>query len=319
MFTKLDIEIADLLCCALCHGSIRINDIKHFICADCGTVYPFVGTSDKEKNEYIYDFRLNRPPYCIPEGIKKWAAVQHEYERYREQVVNADELNRYLDEIDSVREIYEHEFHITGSVLDVGGHQGRLRHYLSEHEVPLYLSVDPYITIFENIQCRPNLLNAYSCLNKPCNFLACYAENLPIVSNTFDWVHMRSVLDHFYDPYLAVKEAYRVLKADGTLLIGLTVHGGKSSLTINNDLVRRSAAVHLKIQRTFKQEGMIGLINALKRKLKGTEKENDDHMFHWNYDDLINLLQVAGFIIVKEHWQKEPFSMCIYFYFGKSK
>jgi ubiquinone/menaquinone biosynthesis C-methylase UbiE len=34
---------------------------------------------------------------------------------------------------------------------------------------------------------------------------------------------MRSVVDHFADPYLALKEAYRVLKPNGRLMIGLSI------------------------------------------------------------------------------------------------
>ena len=39
---------------------------------------------------------------------------------------------------------------------------------------------------------------------------------------------MRSVLDHFHSPDLALFEAARVLKRNGKLVIGLYVDGGKS-------------------------------------------------------------------------------------------
>ena len=131
---------------------------------------------------------------------------------------------------------------------------------------------------------------------------------------------MRSVLDHFYDPYLALKEAYRVLKIDGTLLIGLTVRGGYSSLRINNKQENNVEFVSVisKIRRKFKKEGLIELIRVAIKSLmreKKNDKENnitDDHMFYWTYKDLIDLLRTTGFKIVKEHWQKPPFTMCIY-------
>ena len=69
-------------------------------------------------------------------------------------------------------------------------------------------------------------MKAYPCLIEPCNFLLAQAERLPFKNNSFDWVHMRSVLDHLEDPYVALKEAYRVLEPGGSLLIGLTVSGG---------------------------------------------------------------------------------------------
>ena len=319
MYVALDREITDILCCPLCKGRLDLRD-REFVCQDCATSYPRRRVAQGEAKEEVLDFRIDRPSYCVPGGLDRWSGVQKEYEAYHRRQRSRDNLKRYLDEIDSVQEIYTEEFRIEGRVLDVGGHQGRLRHFLSEDDVPLYISVDPYLEVFQNIVFQPNLFKAYPCLSKPCNFLACHAENLPFVARTFDWVHMRSVLDHFQDPYLALKEAYRVLKAGGSLLIGLTVRGGKSPLRTDNGLSvgSRSFPPIFRIAARIRREGFKGLTRGVLARVRRTgtsaeyQKTVDDHMFRWNYEDLVNLLDITSFEIVKEHWQKLPFTMCVY-------
>jgi SAM-dependent methyltransferase len=229
-----------------------------------------------------------------------------------------DRFKEYVDEIDSVSEIYKKEFDLNGRVLDVGGGQGRLRHFLNDKGVLLYISVDPYLDVFMDLGTRPNLLKAYPCLSQPCNFIGCHAEHLPFRSETFDWVHMRSVLDHFQDPYLSLKEAYRVLAADGTLLIGSTVYGGKSLLKKRDDVHDSSPSMVSRIKRKVQREGLDGLFRAMINRMSKNKKisadpiETDDHMFRWRYDDLVSLLSITGFDIAKEHWQKPPYDTCVY-------
>lgn len=304
MFIKLGNDIINILCCPLCKGTFEIVG-NNFICKDCRTKYHKNTLLLGKHKEYVFDFRIHRPVYCISDTIGKWIDVQEGYKKFRSNHKSIDSLTMYLDEIDCVKEIYNYEFNIKGKVLDVGGGQGRLRYFLKDKDVPLYVDIDPYLEIFQDLEFQPNLLKAYPCLLKPCNFLSGYAENLPFKKNSFDWVHMRSVLDHFYDPYLALKEAYRVLETDGTLLIGLTVHGGQSYI---------STSIISKVKRIFRYEGSIGLVRAVIRKImkERGKKIPKDHMFHWEYEDLIDLMQTTGFKITKEYWQKPPFTMCVY-------
>lgn len=286
MFIKLDDDVIDILCCPLCKGTINMIGEK-FVCKDCGTEYPKYSVIVGKHKEYVSDFRIHRPDYCIPDTVRKWIDTQEEYKKVHIKRKSIDDLTVYLDEIESVEEIYKEEFSIKGKVLDVGGGQGRLRYFFRNKDISLYISIDPYLEVFQNLESQPNLLKAYPCLRKPCNFLSGYAENLPFAKNTFDWIHMRSVLDHFYDPCLALKEAYRVLKANGTLIIGLTISGGQSSLKTNNNHDNNSQFISIisKIKRKFKQEGLISLARVAKsRVMREREKERetkitDDHMF----------------------------------------
>jgi len=286
------------------------------VCKDCGTEYHKRRVVQGRHTEPVFDLRIHRPAYCIPPILARWADLHEEYKKYHKERRSVDDLTVYLDEIDSVKEIYTQEFSIEGKVLDVGGGEGRLRHFLKDKDVPLYVSVDPYLEIFQNLEFQPNLLKAYPCLRKPCNFLSCYSENLPFNKNTFDWIHMRSVLDHFQDPYLALKEAYRVLKSNGTLLIGLSIRSRESSLKTDDihDNPSRPVSLISKVRRKFTQTGLTSLAReAIRRVMKKGERNiPDDHMFRWTYGDLIDFIRITGFNVVKEHWQKPPFTMCIY-------
>jgi ubiquinone/menaquinone biosynthesis C-methylase UbiE len=119
---------------------------------------------------------------------------------------------------------------------------------------------------------------------EPVNFVCCDAEFLPFRSAFFQTVHMRSVIDHFLSPELALNEAYRVLRTDGALIVGLFVHGGKRGKpdikSIAKELVRET------------------LIAA------GIKRFKDYHVWHPTYKELTDLISDCGFKIEKVHWQK---------------
>jgi SAM-dependent methyltransferase len=302
MYITLEQSVIKLLCCPLCKG--KLSNIRgEFICGDCSTIFPSKTVSLGNHEENVYDFRIIHPPYCIPDHLKKWQEVQDEYIKCCEDLSKKDDLESYLGEIDSVKEIYTKEFNISGSVLDVGGHQGRLRHYLLDGELNIYVSLDPLLDVFDNIQSQKNLLIAYPCLSDPCNFLAGYAENLPFMSSSFDWVHMRSVIDHFVDPLLALKEAFRVLKPGGRIMIGLAI--------IENIPYTSKAA---KIASLIKDKGILAAIALINSRILNILKyrKTDDHNIRLSYSQLLDLLAISGFTIEKIHWQKPPYGFCVY-------
>ncbi len=300
MYVKLDQEIINILRCALCKGLLGAFK-ETFVCNDCAMVYE----ARVIDGQNIFDFRILRPGYCMPGGLSAWADVQKGWEEcYFERYSKSDDMGQYEREINGVKEIYTQQFNMKGSVLDVGGCEGKLRHFLSEESLVSYITVDPMIGAFQNLPSRQNALKAYPILNEPCNFLACHAENLPFAANSFDWVHMRSVLDHFEDPYVALKEAYRVLKPGGSLLLGLSVFGGKSPL--KNENIVSSAITK------FKTAGLKNLIKTAVNKMINKKGWKTEHMFHFQYEDLVRLVKDGKFSIVKEYWQKPPLDMCVY-------
>ena len=287
-----------MLCCPLCKGSIE-SLVSGFACQTCGSCYPLVDAF----GEAVYDFGIHRPKYLVPASTQRWHDIQQMYETWDRAFAERDNRQEYSDEIESVREIYTTEFCLKGSVLDVGGHQGRLRHYLADCGVPVYVSVDPFIGVFRFAD-KPSLLQAYPCLLAPCNFLSCHAEHLPFGANTFDWVHMRSVVDHFADPYLAFREAYRVLKPNGHLLIGLAIV--ERIVACREGLARR-------IKNKLKRDGGISALKAvISRVAHAAQHERDDHNFRLTHLELLDLISATKFEVVKEHWQKPPYRYVVY-------
>lgn len=311
MFVKLDTTVRNILCCPLCKGDLQGTDSR-FVCLSCGIVYLRRTVGNGKLHESVFDFCIRPPTYCKSAGMAKWSDIQKEFERGDARSKRKDPLEKYLEAIDSIKEIYTEEFRIKGSVLDVGGHQGKLRHFLSGSDVPLYISVDPYLESFAEIDSCPNLLKAYPSLSQPCNFIACYGENLPLKSKTFDWVHIQSVLDHVYDPYRVMIEAYRVLKDNGMVLIGLAVSGGRS--TLQADRSEKPTYVSPFVPKVLRFLKSLGMIRAAKYELKvfSTKPLDDGHMCRWEYENLLDLLKSTNFIITKEHWQKAPYTACVY-------
>jgi SAM-dependent methyltransferase len=290
MKPKLDDSFLPLIVCPLCKTSLVWLDDKCF-CDSCGQQF-----SRSASN--VWSFMLNYPRFLSPRV--KWAEGQREYEAWNEEQKQEDNYDMYMSEIDSVREIYSIEFNLSGLILDVGGHQGRLRHFLPRDTA--YLSIDPYALVFDSLDPQTNLLRAYPCLHEPCNFLQAQAEYLPLKTSSFDYVHLRSVLDHLFDPYTALLEARRVLNTGGGLMIGIyTTKNVSSSLS----------RMVFKIRRKFQREGWQATFKAVIRRAVG-KVQRDTHIWHPTYPELIELLNFTHFRIEKIIWQKPPFNDVVY-------
>ena len=212
-------------------------------------------------------------------GFKRWKLGQSEYETYESTgAAYGDGIESYLKEIEYDRETYE-EFRMSGKILDVGGGAGTVREFLPPDVN--FVSVDPFVEVLAS---QPQAKReAYSCLQRPLNFVCGFAEFLPFQENSFDWVHMRSMLDHVQIPDLALIEARRVLKTNGKLLVGMHVEGGTSGrLTLAHRLVSGTKA-------------------ALGSWAVG--RWRDTHVWHPTIRVLRKMLTDNGFQIQREYWQ----------------
>jgi SAM-dependent methyltransferase len=316
MYVGLDEEVERLLCCPWCKTEV-VRHADCFVCDSCGLTFPGRTVQVGEATqELVFDFRIHRPAYCTPDGQMVWTDVQSGYEQRHKRAAEQGSIQRFLDNIESLREVYASEYHILGKVLDVGGHQGLLRQHLGD-DVSLYVSVDPYIDVFADIEQQPMLLSAYSSLSKPCNFIAASAEYLPFRSGAFDWVHMRNAVDHFADPYLAFLEAYRCSKADGKLLVGLEIMEKVTGST--------RASLPVRLSKKLKNSGPLGLLRALSKRFGslrtagGPPQHADGHMFRLKYGELMDLFASTGWHVVKEYWRKPPCEHIVYACGQKSK
>ena len=196
-------------------------------------------------------------------------------------------VEQFRHEIDGDRPTYEH-FQIKGYVLDVGGWIGLIREFLPSDVK--FISIDPFIQCIYRI---PEARKAvYQCLSRPLNFIGAMAEFLPFKDGTFDWVHMRSMLDHLQVPDLALLEANRVLKKNGSLLIGMSVEGGRSGTKPIVQRVKES----LKMSLDF----------------VGIDRFGDHHMQHPTYENLVKMIEDAGLIIEDIYWQPKYVDQVVY-------
>ena len=239
----------------------------------------------------IYDARVYlRNTY----GFNSWLHGQHEYEKW---YLNGDGYKNngasYKEEIAYDREVYEH-FVIEGDVLDVGGGAGTLREFLSKNV--RYISLDPFLNVFKSIPLAK--MEAYTCLNKKINFICGVAEFLPFKENSFNWIHMRSMLDHVQLPDLALIEARRVLKKNGKILIGLYVEGGKTGRKNTSRLIK----------------------DLIKETLSffGFTRWKDHHTWHPSFNNLNKMVTDNGFIIDDVFWQPHWNDQVVYIKATKS-
>lgn len=227
----------------------------------------------------VYDLRLLNNETTADQ--KEWTEGQREYKRGYLRNSDWNTVQGYIFEREGVAEVYK-DIALEGRCLDVGGNQGTLRAFLSPDQE--YVTCDPLLEVFDGIKTCPNLVQAYPCLLQQTNFVCCDAEFLPFKSSSFKTVHMRSVIDHFLSPELALNEAYRVLEDDGALVVGLYVEGGRS--------------------------GRVGIKNEAKKHIKGILRHlgmnrfKDHHVWHPTYRELAGLICDCGFTIEKVHWQK---------------
>jgi SAM-dependent methyltransferase len=211
-------------------------------------------------------------------GYSTWAEGQDEYESWACQ--DSTPAAGYHAEIEFDRPIYTH-FCLDGRILDCGGGAGTVRQFLPE-EVE-FVSVDPWI--HASTSYSDERKQAYTCLNQSLNFMAATAEFLPFVGDSFDWVHMRSMLDHVQVVDLALLEARRVLRVGGKVLIGLYVEGGKTGV--------------IPISRRFKN-----LVKSCFEAV-GSDRWKDHHVWHPTYSKLIQLITDNGFEIEDTYWQPQ--------------
>ena len=211
-------------------------------------------------------------------GYDDWFDGQTEYEEYASSMETT--VQEYLNGIEGARPIYEH-YKLEGHILDCGGGAGTLREHLSKDVK--FISTDPFIEAVTNSS--SNRKEAHSCLSQNLNFIAATAEFQPFIGESFDWVHMRSMLDHVQVVDLTLMEAHRVLKPEGRILLGLYVEGGKN--------------------------GKISFERKLKDFIKhcleaiGINRWKDYHIWHPTYENLIKVITDNGFEIEDVYWQPQ--------------
>jgi ubiquinone/menaquinone biosynthesis C-methylase UbiE len=236
---------------------------------------------------------------------RNWKKSQESYER-SELYAN---MKTELVNLQHCQEVYERLPKLAGHGLDVGGGYGLVRYFLPADSK--YLCLDPWPeAMIQAYRLSQNnaYVKAFPFIRDSFAFVCSHGERLPLLAQTFDWVHMRSVLDHFADPYEALKEAWRVLKSGGYLVIGVAAVGGPTNSRMYSGGCK---GLITKVQFKYHQEGWRGVVQSAGRRLLRLNLE-DPHMWRPSISQLRALLNQTGFTVVWEHWTKPPYDHVVY-------
>lgn len=235
----------------------------------------------------VFDLRLL--PMVTTQDQLTSSLEQNSYEDWNTNIWLSGDVD-YVIERENLNQIYSKFDFVGKKVLDPGGGCGLLRHFLPSDSS--YMIIDPHLA-FADIKSSHSLLTAYPFLLNDVNFIRGDAEFLPIRSSSFDVVHMRSCIDHFPNPELALYEAFRVLTNGGDLIIG-------TSLEVDSSNVSRI------------QRGADRLTRLIGR------GELDHHSWHPTLSNLISLVAVCGFTVEELIYQTGYGNRVVYLFCKKS-
>lgn len=219
------------------------------------------------------------------EFSRDWSDGQSKYESAEKSFLKRFNHPKKLSDLDSeLADVYD-EIKMFGDVLDVGGAYGFVIKQAGL-DPSRYVSIDPVDTDWNRLREYGHIEAHYS-VCKVATRIRGFAEFLPFADASFDFVHMRSVIDHLANPNLALMEVFRVLRRGGRLVVGISLEGSyKIDRTRLRDLVKYIAS---------KSQTFRNLIRLLRL---------DHHMYHPTIDSLRDLIDRNGFKIEKEVWQK---------------
>jgi SAM-dependent methyltransferase len=235
---------------------------------------------------------------------RHWAHEQEAYEEWlRGWRADNDQTEGRIESVDaSFQDVYE-QIRLEGSVLDVGGDIGTVVTQAGL-DPDQYVSLDPMRVDFDEIERDyPRYFQHYKKSSTAC-FIQGSAEFLPVTDLYFDCVQMRTCIDHFAAPHLALREAYRVLRRDGSLVVGVSLEGAyQKEVGEWSPLRNHPKALTLYqsgIARLKEYPRIFSALSGVRDRMRGV---HDVHLFHPTYDSLISLLRDEGFRVEKEVWQ----------------
>lgn len=258
--------LSNRLICPISKTLLTLND-DGLLTAPCGFRY--------RQNDFRVGLEFSND---LSEG-------QSEYESFEKHWLNTVNHPEKLLGLDSeTADVYD-EIKMDGDICDVGGAYGFVIKQAGL-DPNRYVSIDPINMDWDRLREYGHISEHYSICQGAARIRG-FAEFLPFVDASFDFVHMRSCIDHFANPNLALMEAFRVLRRGGRLVVGISLEGSyKKDQAGLRGLVKRMASKSLALRQ------MIEIV------------KHDHHMFHPTRESLRELIERNGFKIEKEVWQQ---------------
>lgn len=195
--------LRDLLVCPVCKGRL-VYGRGRIDCVACGRQFPQLSA----------DWINLLPAELAEEDETDWERRQQECDGWYADL---------LSDAETARNCFEYEFapyadwfaSLAGTVLDIGGGNGLVRHYLAPGV--RYITLEPS-TAWLRLDVQP-IADAFPCLaSLPC-FVRGIGEYLPFADASFEAVLSLWSLNHVSEPGTVFGEAYRVLRPNGRFLI----------------------------------------------------------------------------------------------------
>ena len=189
--------------CPVCRGGLRFSPTRAS-CAACARDYP-------QPDEGYLDLL---PHDGWEPATGRWAERQGEMETaYRDLIRDpAEAAAAYRTDYEPFAALLAT---YGGRVLDIGGGNGLVRHYLARDAE--YVVVDPSLEWLESAWTA--IAAEFPCLGEPLCFVRGVGESLPFPDATFDGVLSVWSLNHAARPAEVVRGACRVLRPGGRLLL----------------------------------------------------------------------------------------------------
>lgn len=225
----------------------------------------------------------------------KWAELNEtlvNYQKYLTPYVllNSLSIYSYIGEKTGLNAIRN------ANVIDVGAGTGQIygTFFFNQETVNYYL-VDPNLRLIHDqfLRLYPKLVHY------PLSHILCFAENLPFQSGFADLVMSISSIDHFKDYKQFMKEAHRVLKPGGSILIAshLDSAGPGKKPSVPKELFK-AAGTNTFGQKVYNRFALKFEYYSKKYHNKKRAKVVDDHMHHFEDTKVLEkALQECGFIV----------------------
>jgi SAM-dependent methyltransferase len=198
-------SLQHLLVCPLCKGTLHFSpDMISCVSCNLELVQSWQNFIDLLPNDFLDKDRSG------------WKCRQQEMERWYQELVAEPKwaIQCFMDDYTSYASLLAT---LSGNVLDIGGGNGVIRHYLPESVY--YISIDPSMEWFANRWGA--ITESLPCLKTPSLFIRGIGEHLPFPPNCMDAVLAFWSLNHASCPATIFQETYRVLKPAGRLIVTL--------------------------------------------------------------------------------------------------
>jgi SAM-dependent methyltransferase len=202
---RLSPSLRAILVCPLCKGTLNLAD-EDIRCRACHRCFP------QTRSDCV-----DLLPTGVPTGdAERWSGRQASMTRWYRDL---------LDTPGDAAACFQNDYRpysallgtLTGRVLDVGGGNGVVRHYL--HDGVEYVLLEPELSWLDARW--TDLVDRFPCLATPAWFVRGLGEHMPFAEASFEAVLGFWSLNHAVDPPAVIAEAARVLRPGGLLLLVL--------------------------------------------------------------------------------------------------